>query len=91
MKTTFSKSAYIALAIMAMSVAAGCASTAAAKTDPVETAFWNCDREANTGMLGSSEAGSCSENFEAFKTARFDGDFTKLLAYYQANKQKYSK
>jgi hypothetical protein len=51
-----------------------------------EVAFWDCDFQGSKMLLGAGEAALCSETYEQIKKNKFNGDFTKLMAWWKANK-----
>jgi len=62
-------------------------STLAAKTDELETAYWDCDYAATQGALGFGDATTCSQVFEALKKEKFGGDFKKFMEWWKDNKE----
>ena len=62
--------------------------TGAARIDPadLERAFWICDYTATTHGLDAAPVDVCTAVTDELKNGRFDGDFLKLLAWWQQNK-----
>jgi hypothetical protein len=52
----------------------------------LERAFWVCDHRASRGLMDSGMAESCGRATELLKVRRFDGDFQRLLAWWQQHK-----
>lgn len=50
----------------------------------LEDAFWACDYRAATS--GNADAAVCAAVYEALKQRKFDGDFARLLGWWQENK-----
>ena len=51
--------------------------------EQLEAEYLACEREAGEGLLGIDLATHCSIVYEAFKARVFDGDFDRLLAWWQ--------
>jgi hypothetical protein len=52
----------------------------------LESAFWNCDVLATREMLPLSVGIDCVMLTDELKRRRFDGDFSRLLAWWQQHK-----
>lgn len=51
--------------------------------EQLEAEYLACERAAGEGLLGIDLATHCSIVYEAFKSRAFDGDFDRLLAWWQ--------
>lgn len=54
--------------------------------DEMEKAFWDCNFSATHGVIDLNVAAGCSEVYEQLKKQKFDGDFKRLLLWWQQNK-----
>jgi hypothetical protein len=54
----------------------------------MEEAFWNCDFTATHDYIDPDVAAGCSEIYERLKIQKFDGDFKRLLVWWQENKDR---
>lgn len=82
-----------AAALLACGVAAGAASTDL-RTLPVpelQRLVLACEREAARTLLSTADAAHCSLAYEALLRRGFDGDFKRLLAWWQAQRTAPSK
>ena len=52
----------------------------------LEEAFWVCDYLATTRGTSATSTETCAAIYDELKARKFDGDFDKLLAWWQANK-----
>lgn len=52
----------------------------------LEQAFWICDYTATTQRAGAADIGTCRSVYEALKERKFDGDFDRLLSWWEQNK-----
>jgi hypothetical protein len=52
----------------------------------IENAFWHCDVRATQVALEPAEGVLCERLADALKQRRFDGDFTRLLAWWREHK-----
>jgi hypothetical protein len=52
----------------------------------IENAFWHCDVQSMQVALEPGDGVLCERLTDALKQRRFDGDFTRLLAWWQAHK-----
>lgn len=52
----------------------------------LEEAFWDCDFASTQTLVGQGEAAVCSSVFEKLKTDKFNGDFSKFMVWWKANK-----
>ena len=55
-------------------------------TTNLEDAFWACDYVATTRGTSATPTEFCAAIYDEVKARKFDGDFEKLLAWWQANK-----
>ncbi len=55
--------------------------------DALRLAFLECDRQASSALLGFADAARCSLAYEQFLRREFQGDFSKLLAWWQAQRR----
>lgn len=56
------------------------------KEDPLMKTFWECDYAASQSIMNPGDAEICSLNYEKVKFEKFNGDFSKLLEWWKANK-----
>jgi len=54
--------------------------------EALEARFWDCDVLATQTVLSAAEGAQCVRWQDELKQRRFDGDFARLLAWWQANK-----
>lgn len=54
----------------------------------VERAYRDCEFAAGQALLELPDAEACSAAFEYLKKHKFQGDFKRFLAWWQANKQR---
>lgn len=54
--------------------------------EEMEKAFWDCDFSATRGVIDLNVAAGCSEVYEQLKMQKFNGDFNRLLLWWQENK-----
>ena len=52
----------------------------------LEKLFWACDHAATHGRIDTVTAMACGGFTERLKLRKFNGDFTAMLAWWQANK-----
>lgn len=82
------------LLLLAVTVAVACLGAAGAvRAEPpfptelddetVTKAFWDCDVRATQEALSAGDGATCVMLTEALKQRRFDGDFTRLLAWWR--------
>ena len=71
------------LAMLTFRPAFGAETTA----DALRLAFLECENLASSALLGSADAGRCSLVYEQFLRREFQGDFAKLLAWWQAQRR----
>ena len=50
----------------------------------LKVAFLRCEQAASERLLGFADAASCSVIYEKLLKVGFDGDFNRLLAWWQA-------
>lgn len=77
-----------AAALLACSVAAG-AAAADLRTLPVpelQRLVLACEREATRAFMSTADAAHCSLAYEELLRRGFDGDFKRLLAWWQAQR-----
>lgn len=55
-------------------------------TTHLEKAFWVCDYAGTNGMAGGDQAIACIAITDELKRSKFDGDFDRLVAWWQVNK-----
>lgn len=48
--------------------------------------FVECDRQASSSLLGFGDAAQCSRIYEQLLRSEFQGDFARLLAWWQAER-----
>lgn len=56
-------------------------------TESLRQAFWACERQASSALLGSADAAQCSTAFEQLLQREFQGDFRKFLAWWQSQRR----
>ena len=85
----------LAMATAAIGAEVGVARTAAPSaptevsapgTTSLEQSFWACDYVATTRGTSAAPAEFCAAIYDEIKATKFDGDFDKLLVWWQANK-----
>lgn len=54
--------------------------------EALEARFWACDVMATQTVLSTAEGAQCVRWTDELKQRRFDGDFGRLLAWWQAHK-----
>jgi len=55
--------------------------------ESLRQAFQTCERRASNALLGSSDAAYCSTVYEQLLQREFQGDFRKLLAWWQSQRR----
>jgi hypothetical protein len=71
-------------AVLSMAASPVLAAEPAAKT--LRQEFMECDRQASTSFLGFGDATRCSRIYEQLLRSEFQGDFARLLAWWQAER-----
>ena len=52
----------------------------------VQRLFLTCERQASQTMMGAADAAACSRAYEELLKRGFDGDFRRLLVWWQAER-----
>jgi hypothetical protein len=61
-------------------------SLASVKVADLEDTFWICDWSATVSRLGAAQINACTSATEELKARKFDGDFDRLITWWQKNK-----
>jgi len=72
-------------AALLMAVSPVLAAEPTAKTQRQE--FMECERLASSSLLGFGDAARCSRVYEQLLRSEFQGDFARLLAWWQAERR----
>ena len=59
----------------------------AAETTALRQDFLDCERQASSALMSSADAARCSTVYEQLLKREFQGDFAKLLAWWQAQRR----
>jgi len=54
--------------------------------EELKQVFLECERQASAGLIDLAGASQCSSGFEELKHRVFGGDFSRLLAWWQAQR-----
>lgn len=71
-------------AVLLIAVSPMLAAEPAAKT--LRQEFVECDRQASSSLLDFGDAARCSSIYEQLLQSEFQGDFARLLAWWQAER-----
>jgi hypothetical protein len=59
----------------------------AAEPTALRQDFLECERQASSALMSSADAARCSTVYEQLLKREFQGDFAKLLAWWQAERR----
>jgi len=55
--------------------------------ESLRQAFWTCERQASSALVGLADAAQCSTAYEQLLQREFQGDFRKFLAWWQSQRR----